>query len=132
MIIGSARAAKCTIKISLSAFSAATTNFFLSMISNFLVIGKAFADVQILQTNFRSVNRMSTLLKVRKSIPSTISRLILANKKVFWKNWTLLSLSLIKQSAMTILKMSRWDPSIFCASTSIFLVRKPNFVVQAR
>ena len=45
MIVGSARAAICTTKVLSSAFSAATVNSFLSMISTLLVVGKASADV---------------------------------------------------------------------------------------
>ena len=68
---------------------------------------------------------------MRKSIPRNISRLILANKKIFWKNRTLPSLSLTEQFIMTISKISGWDLSIFCAPTSIFLAQRPNFVVKA-
>ena len=45
MVVGSARAATYTTKVSSFAFSAAAANSLLSMISTPLVVDKAFADV---------------------------------------------------------------------------------------
>ena len=103
--------------------------FFLSMISFLKVVGKVSVGMPVLETNFYSANRMSTLLKVRKSIFRTTSRPILANKKVSEKNQIFPSLFLTDQFAITILKVSMWDLSIFCVSTLIFLAQKPNFIV---
>ena len=131
MVIGSAGAVTCTIIISLSLFSTTTANFFLSMIFIFLVISKVFTTMQVLQTNSCFVNRIFALLRVRKNIPKITFRLILANKNVFQKNQTFPRLFLTEESDITILKVSRQDQSIFCAPTSIFPVRRPNFVMKA-
>ena len=46
---------------------------------------------------------MSTLLIIRKNIPNTTFDLTLANKKIFSKNLSLLSLSNIRKVETTIL-----------------------------
>lgn len=56
---------------------------------------------------------MFVLLKIKKCIFKTISILILANKKVFWKNEIFLSLFFTQKLATIISNILRVEASIF-------------------
>lgn len=73
---------------------------------------------------------MIILLIVMKNIFITISILILANKKILYKNETLFSLFFTKKSSINILKILKQDLLIFCIPISIFFIQKSTFKVQ--
>ena len=66
---------------------------------------------------------MFTVFKIRKSISRTISRLILAIKKVFSKNLTWFALLVTEKTASVIL-------SIFYTLMSIALIEKQRFLAK--
>lgn len=53
---------------------------------HFLAMSKASETMYNLHVSFLTLNPQSELLRERKSIPSTIFILVLANRKVFPKN----------------------------------------------
>ena len=67
---------------------------------------------------------------MRKDIPRTPSRLILATKKISSKNLTRLALSVTEKVTTTLPKVSSVVPSIFYALTSIGLTERPSFLVK--
>lgn len=85
-------AAMGTTKVLKSSSNTVWANFFFSMSSTHLVVGKTLAVVENFWVSFFFANWISALLKVMKNIPRTMSILILANKKVSWKNWAFSSL----------------------------------------
>ena len=74
---------------------------------------------------------MSALLRVKKDIFKTIFALILASKKVFWKNRAFLSLSSILKLARTILNIWRVELSILWAPILVWWVLRPSFHIYA-
>lgn len=102
-----------TMKASKFLSSAALANFFLSMSSTHLVIDRTLTGVYNRQISSFSANYTSTLLRFRKSMPKIPSILMLASKKIFWKNRALSSLSLTWKFAKTIPNIWRIASSIF-------------------
>lgn len=79
--------------VSAFSFRIMAANSLLLISSIFWVIDKAFAIKYLFHLSFFSINHMSVLKKVRKSIFRTMFILLSANKKVSSKNQTFLSLS---------------------------------------
>ena len=69
---------------------------------------------------------MSVLLIVRKNILKTTFSLIFVNKKLFFHNLSLLSLSNIEKINITIFLVSKIVPSIFKTLTLVFYILRPN------
>lgn len=80
--------------------------------------------------SFWSIKFISILLKVRKNISKIIFILILANKKVFFKNQNFSSLLSIKKEQITMPKVSSLLLSIFYISTLIFSIWQKKFFTK--
>ena len=76
--------------------------------------------------NVFSPNDTSALLIFKKSILRIILNLVSAIKKVSWKNLSLLVLSSTWKSAITNLKVSRAEVSIFWTLTLVFWILSPS------
>lgn len=91
-----------TINISIFLSKATSANSLLLMRSILWVVNKASAVEYLFFSSSSFINHMSTLEKIRKSIPKTTFILVSANKKVSSKNQIFPSLSLTKNPAIII------------------------------
>lgn len=107
-------------KILLSASNIAITNSFESISWAYLVINRTLLVIYDFYMRFFSLNNTSILLIFKKNIFGITSNLVLATRKVSWKNLSLPTLFSTQKSAITISKISRAELSIFWALILIF------------
>ena len=121
----------CIIKVLLSVSYAAITNSFKLTSWTCLVVSRALLVVYNFHVSIFSPNAMSALLIFRKDISRITSNLVLATRKVFWKNLGLPPLDSVWKSVISIPKVSKVKPSIFWALTLVFQIWRPSFRAKA-
>lgn len=108
------------------------TNSYFLINSTSLAVAKPSTIDYDLQESFLISNSKSILVKKRKSISSTISILVLANRKISLKNQIFAWISWGEKPTVVIIYVWRYIPSIFCTPMLVHLSTSSSFVAKPR
>lgn len=111
--------------------NAILANWFLLISSTLLVECKGLTLLQKFQVSSYFKNNTPVSLKIKKDIFGIIFILVLAKKKVFWKNRALLNLFFIRKLAKIISNVLRIKLFIFWALALVKQTLKPIFNANA-